>query len=427
MEDAGAMGIWYGAVLCFVVAAAAGTLFRFGMLHDFPWGLVPGNLRHAHSHLMFFSWVTPALMALWVHRLEGRLQDRRDRPRKRAGAMGRGGRLAAAEALVLGLLSFPFFLAAGYGRVAFLGAELPWATIISGVTMLAWYHYGAWYAGNRPGFSRTPSLGLFEVALLALGLATAGAWGRAALQFVGNGAPVLEELAVQLFLGAFTHGWMIVGTLGLAVASVEQGRGIELGAAPWLLLAGLLGTSLVGSAGTVAKSLGAAFQWGVGLSAVAFAAGLGWCGWQLARGLAASRLRVWLPFLSYLLLSAVSLALAAIPAVRLWAERMGLYIVYLHVVALGAASVGLITAANEQWGKRAAPSPWVFGGLVALLLVGVLSLTPLWPGPGNPGRRLAFAAWTSIPPAAACVLSLISGPISERSLRWGKEKRAGLR
>ena len=41
-------------------------------------------------------------------------------------------------ALILGSLTFPFFLIAGYGRVEFLGVALPYASMLSGVTMIAY-------------------------------------------------------------------------------------------------------------------------------------------------------------------------------------------------------------------------------------------------------------------------------------------------
>lgn len=330
------MGLWTAAVACFVLAAAAGTLFRFGPLVGLPWGLEAGNLRHAHSHLMFFSWVTPAIMALWT------------------------------------------------------------------------------YARIRGNLRRTPALRLFEISLMALGLSTAGAWSRAALQFVGSSSPILQELAVQLFLGAFTHGWLIVGTLGLAVASVENESRLQLAAAPWLLLLGLPGVSLVGSARLVGDTLGRGYQLGIELSALVFAVGLGWCAWRLAPAIVARRRGSWLPFLIYLLLTAVSLALSAVPDVLAWAERAGLYLAYLHLVALGVASTGLVTAARERWGWSAAPSPWSFGGAVALLLAGVFSLTPLWPMPATPTGRLVWAAWTSIPPIAVLAFPLIFGRVGRR-------------
>lgn len=393
------MRVWSGAVACFVVAAAAGTLFRFGPLTGLPWGLEAGNLRHAHSHLMFFSWATPALMALWACYVQGKVK----RLSKAPGSLGRGGYLAAWAAMALGLFSFPFFLVAGYGRVAFLGARLPWATMISGVTMFAWYSFGIWYVRIRPKLPRTPALALFEISLLALGVSTLGAWGRAAFQVMGGGSPMLEELSVQLFLGAFTHGWLIVGTLGLAAASVEDQRPLRLGGAPWLLLLGLPGASLMGRARMVGEGLGLGYQMGIALSALVFAAGLGWCAWRLVDAIPKGGAGWW-PYLVFLLLTLVSLALSAIPPVIAWAERAGLYIVYLHLLALGVASTGLVAAARERWGAGVAPSPWSFGGSVALLLLGVISLTPLWPGSADPAGRLAFAAGTSIPPVAAMLL-----------------------
>lgn len=52
------------AIACFVLAAAAGTLMRFGMIHGLPYGWQHVNVRFAHTHLMSFGWATPALFAL---------------------------------------------------------------------------------------------------------------------------------------------------------------------------------------------------------------------------------------------------------------------------------------------------------------------------------------------------------------------------
>ena len=66
---------WLAALGCFVIAGATGALLRFGLLQGLPAGLQLVNVRHAHSHLMYFGWVTPALMVLivtWLPRLTGR-------------------------------------------------------------------------------------------------------------------------------------------------------------------------------------------------------------------------------------------------------------------------------------------------------------------------------------------------------------------
>ena len=53
------------AVTALVVTAWTGVLMRFGMVYGFPtWAQNFGAIRHAHSHLMYFGWVTLALMAM---------------------------------------------------------------------------------------------------------------------------------------------------------------------------------------------------------------------------------------------------------------------------------------------------------------------------------------------------------------------------
>ena len=53
-----------------VIAAWTGVLMRFGMVYGFPgWAQNFGAIRHAHSHLMYFGWVTLALMAMIWQRL----------------------------------------------------------------------------------------------------------------------------------------------------------------------------------------------------------------------------------------------------------------------------------------------------------------------------------------------------------------------
>ena len=406
----------------FLLAAASGALLRIGFVSGLPWGLDAGNLRHAHSHLMSFSWTTPAIMALWLS-----FGDR-------LGVMTtRMGRLAAVAALVLGLLTFPFFLLAGYGRVTLFGSALPMSSILSGVTMISWYLFGAWRLRVRRSVRRTHASRLLDVSLIGLGLSTVGAWGRAAIQAAGVGAPELGDLAVQLFLGAFTHGWLVVATLGLAYGCVEAGDGRVAGASPglgqketgsagegpWpLLLVGLPGASLVGALGASGPRMWVGGELAVGVAALLFCVGLSWYAVRLTRAVVARRLWTWLPFLVYLLVMIVGLGGSSFPALAVWGESIGLRIVYLHVLALGVASTGLITAARERWGSRVAPSPWSFGALTLLLLVGLLSLTPLWPAAASAAWRRSFAAWTSIPP----ILAIVKSVLPNASLRLGKDR-----
>lgn len=329
---------------------------------------------------------------------------------------------AALAALVLGCLTFPFFLVAGYGRISLLGAALPYASMLSGVTMIAWYAFAAW-RWRRGGRALSGNAArLLDIALTGLMLSTVGAWGRAALQASGAGTPLLADLAVQLFLGAFMHGWLILGTLGIAYGCVDVDsvrgsspmetirRALPARAA---LLLGLPGASLSGMIARAGEAdgygVGPTAAGVIGLGTLLFALGLGWHAWRFARIVVARGRRQWLPFAGFLVLVTVAMLALSIPAAAEWGERAGLRILYLHALTLGVSSVGLVTAARERWGSAAAPPPWLFGTAVLLLLVGLLSLSPVWPGTADLRWRLTFAAWTSIPPILVLAKAVLPG------------------
>ena len=53
------------ALFALALAADTGVLLRFGLIHGMPdWAQNYGAVRHAHSHLMYFGWVTLALMTI---------------------------------------------------------------------------------------------------------------------------------------------------------------------------------------------------------------------------------------------------------------------------------------------------------------------------------------------------------------------------
>ncbi|MEZ4710446.1 MAG: hypothetical protein R3A44_24805 [Caldilineaceae bacterium] len=59
-------------LLSLALAAGTGVLLRFGLVMGMPaWASNYGAIRHAHSHLMYFGWVTLGLMALIWRGLPG--------------------------------------------------------------------------------------------------------------------------------------------------------------------------------------------------------------------------------------------------------------------------------------------------------------------------------------------------------------------
>jgi hypothetical protein len=110
---------WVGALGCFVLAGATGGLYRYGLMHGFRAGLQLSDVRHAHSHLMYFGWVTPALMALIARRLLGSAHQRLDG----------GWRPVIGLTLIVELLAFPPFLFFGYRSIPVGRGRLPVAVI----------------------------------------------------------------------------------------------------------------------------------------------------------------------------------------------------------------------------------------------------------------------------------------------------------
>ncbi len=197
------------ALAMFIVAGLTGSLMRWWMWQGFPASVDLTHVRHAHSHLMYFSWVTPALMGLIAARLPsltGRLAPRRLW-------------FAAAAALILGLASYPLFFRWGYSSVAVGAANLPVAVIFSSLNMIAWYVFAFDFYRTVRNAPRSRPLKLWRWALAFLLAASCGAWGRAILAALKVEDVFWTSAAVHLFLELFSNGWAALGLLGLAYAS----------------------------------------------------------------------------------------------------------------------------------------------------------------------------------------------------------------
>jgi len=351
-------GVWIGALGCFVLAAATGALFRYGVLAGLPAPLTLGNVRHAHSHLMYFGWVTPALMALMAEHLTGR---------KTPGAM----RWIPRIALLLGLLAYPPFLLLGYQPLEWAGRRLPLATMVAGLNILVWYAYGgAYFAATRR--IHHPSRPWWDLAVFFLLLSSLGAWGRAALAFIRGGDPFWPEATVHFFLNLFADGWLTPALIGLAGAVNPEGMQRLPRWAWWALLLGAPGTFLLTIPPAVTplalRILG-------GISGGMVAAALLALPWALLPH-AGPEWRIPLAFLGLRALSGLAFA---VPAIGAWALKQELRILYLHLLLLGFASLGLMAAAAQAWGTKAVPWLRAMEGAVLILLVTLIPLTGLWP------------------------------------------------
>ncbi len=396
--------IWPASLAGFILAGATGALYRFGLLYGLPEGLALANVRHAHSHLMLLGWVTPAtmgLIAFWWPRVSGRSWQR---PRL----------LQAIIALnfALGLAVYVPFILYGYGLAPVGGRELPLSGMILGLSMFGWYGLIALYAWETRGAPRPLPVRLWDGAFALLFLASIGAWGVSAAGRLALANPFWSIAGMQLFLTAFTEGWLLLGVLGLLAAAYPACRrngAIRTGS--FVLLAG---TPLL-----FLLQLPADFV-PVVARLVAGAAGL-----LVFTGLLIFLQALWpvVPFLVRWLLLFLGLKAAAgllllWPAGAAWTAAVGLRISMLHWLLLGFVSLGLVWIAGFSWPERMPTRPAAFWWAVTLLILTLLPLTGLWPAGWRGRWALEAAAWGTIPPLLAAAV------FAWRALRPGRNQAA---
>jgi len=382
--------VWWGALGCFGLAGATGALYRFGLLSGFPFGLQLTDVRHAHSHLMYFGWVTPALMALIAQRL----------PALTARAVGGGFRRVIGLTLFLALLAYPPFLFFGY-RAAELGERrLPLSVIASSMNILAWYAFGWLYLHSTRRAPRNLALRLWDAALIFQALASLGAWGRAVLAAFKIQDPFWELALVHLFLDLFSDGWFVLALLGLlygASPGVVSQRGNRL------LFAGLPATFLLG---VPPSQTPAGLRWIAGAGGVLAALGL----MAHLRALWPHvQRRAWRAPVFFLGLKAVALVGISLPPAARWAEQAGLRISYLHWSLLGFVSLGLVAAAQDAWGAEIVRGWRWLTVAVLVVLATLIPFTQLWPFAWSGRWTLRLAAWVTLGPIITALGMLFAG------------------
>ncbi|MFQ5858634.1 MAG: hypothetical protein ACE5LU_23790 [Anaerolineae bacterium] len=120
-----------------------------------------------------------------------------------------------------------------------------------------------------------------------------------------------------------------------------------------------------------------------------------WALWLEVSGGRGAAWRVALIFLAAKALAELGLSL---PSVALWAERMGLRILYLHILLLGFVTLGLMAAVRDSWGPEVAYGRRWMTVAVLLLLATLIPLTRLWPLVWTGRWVLVAAAWAFLAP-----------------------------
>ena len=389
--------LWFAALVVFVLAGLTGAFMRYGLVAGFPWGLQFANVRHAHSHTMYFGWVTPALMALIAVRLP--LVTERPLSERFIGPI--------IWSIAGGLLAYVPFLLYGYRPAIIAGVQIPLSVITAGFNVAGWYWFVWLYRQETRGAARNYPLQLWDGALAFLVFATLGAWGLAIVTRLDVQDPFWSLAMTHIFLDTFSYGWFILGVLGVAYVTRPYLAGNQ--AARWSINLVVMGMPVLFLLGMPLHVVPPAVRWLGALGGLLIAVGLLghiWVLWPVTEDRTGNWKRWRLPLI-FLGLTAVILAVTGLPAAARWAVVSGVRVLYLHWLLLGFVTLGLVTAAQEAWGRTAVAGWRWMAAAVVILILSLIPLTSLWPVAlrGDWTRTFAFAA--ALGPAVAALIMMI--------------------
>lgn len=399
--------LWFAALAVFVLAGLTGAFIRFGLIYGFPWNLQYANVRHAHSHLMYFGWVTPALMALIAANL----------PQVTGRPISTRFRTPIILAIAGGLLAYVPFLLYGYAPANLAGQQVPLSVMAAGFNITGWYWFVWTYWQETRGVPRNYPLQLWDGALVYLVFASLGAWGLAIITQLGIEDPFWSLAMTHIFLDTFSYGWFLLGVLGVAYVTRPFLAGDRL--ARWSINLVVIGMPVVFLLGMPLHVVPPAVRWLGALGALLVAAGL--LGhvvllWKLPvdnqhaevnGGLQTVYWQRWRLPLFFLALTAVTLAATGIPAVARWAATSGVRVLHLHWMLLGFVTLGLVTGAQERWGRNAVAGWRWLAVTIVVLIASLIPLTTLWPSALRGDWARYFAAFAALGPAVAALIMLL--------------------
>ncbi|TVR27484.1 MAG: hypothetical protein EA390_13790 [Balneolaceae bacterium] len=354
--------VWQLSLISFIIAGITGFLYRYGMLYPLPDGISLANIRHAHSHLMFFNWICPPIMA-WMAVAVTEKSDK---------ATLRSFLPCIYTMIVLGFLSYPFFLLYGYHSVAIGPASLPLAAIISGLIMITWYWFAWLYYRERQISSQSLSLTLFDAALIALVISSLGAWGVSVFQFTTIDSPLISSAMTHFFLGVFTEGWVVLGVLGIMWAKFDLPKfSFHSG---WLWIPLLFGSMLVFpfslNRAIITPEMHITANIGLILIAISLSLHL----FLMVKHKQVAGF-IWKTVAAIITVKIIFQIMAVLP-LDIWPGEHGLRVLYLHLLLLGLASIVLVQAIHLNRHKTAKV---VFVIAVLLVLISLLFISGYWP------------------------------------------------
>jgi len=394
--------LWQAILFCFLLAALAGVLFRLGMIMPLYPEFSLQNVRHAHSHLMFFGWAGALPLYIFLKRI-----------RSIAGDTVRGFRemyTALWGMLLFGLLSFPSFLLYGYHPVTIGGFSLPLSVIFSGMVMICWYLFIGGYLAARNEIVEEDRNMWFEAALVMLVVSSLGAWGVAVAQAFDLAAALIGKGLTHFFLASFTEGWVVLAAVGILDEALDIPDS-RYPVSPGILAAALLLAAPLTFPYGISESLLTPLMLGTARAAgLVLGCALGVIAYTMLNSWNSGP-KIWVWPMALLLVKAGMQVFASVIPSGFWLSDFALRILYLHVLLLGAFTLAGLAYLHAEYNLAVRSYTGVALSIVMVLL-SLLLLTRLWP--------LAWGGiWVYYAVAAAAVLPVITVSVEWANLRTG--------
>jgi hypothetical protein len=368
-------GIWQWAMVSFVLAGLTGFVYRMGFVQPLPEILNVENIRHAHSHLMFFGWAS--LLPLYFIKL--------DIISGYHAAFGaRLMKNALWWVLIFGMLSFPVFLFYGYHPVVIGSASLPLSVIFSGLVMIGWYGFMAGYVITKIRKKNFKPNAFYEAALVMLFICSLGAWAVGGVQIFDFGGPLLPKALTHFFLATFVEGWVVLVLMGLiskALAMKEDDFVISPTVLVGLVAIGAPFTFPYGiSEGLMNFDLSVAARTG----GILISEGVLLFAYSIIRTHWNNR-SLWMWPIVFLVLKSIMQIVASVTPMEMWMSDYGIRILYLHTTLLGALTTGMVWFLFQMVTMS---KKYFYAVLVSVivLIMSLLLVTDLWPAS-------LFGAW----------------------------------
>ncbi len=386
--------IWLWSLAFFLLAAVTGLLYRWGLIGGDSFGLRLSNIRHAHSHLMFFNWVTPVPMAFIARSL---LKSSPEAYK----ALFR----PIYAVILIGFASYPFFLLYGYHPVQVGSANLPFSVMLSGLVMIAWYWFMVVYLRYRKSTDDSLSSLFYDGALVMLFVSSLGAWGVAVIQFGNIDSNLLSGAMTHFFLTVFTEGWCVLAAIGIFYELTDKQTSLPFDK-NWLIAPIVLGVPLMFPFGLSTDLLTDQLLWIARAGSFLVSIGLIMNLFFMIRLNPSVMKWVWSLIL---ILFGVKIGLqigAAVLPSRIWLGEHGLRVLYLHLLLLGFVSSLYYAGIHTLHFRLPKIGLYLFLGSVLFLIVTLVFISGLWPIQWQPENVYLWVTVGALLPSIAIAAEL---------------------